>query len=72
MIVAVDGVVVGADLDATTGMLMLDAAPGAGAAVTAGFRFDCPVRFDVDRLDVSLEAFGAGRVVGVPLVELVG
>jgi len=44
----------------------------AGVVVTAGFRFDCPVRFDVDRLDVSLEAFGAGRVVGVPLVELVG
>ncbi|KDA02852.1 hypothetical protein HOC_07902 [Hyphomonas oceanitis SCH89] len=72
VIVAVDGAVVGAELDATTGMLMLDAAPGEGAVVTAGFRFDCPVRFDVDRLDVSLEAFGAGRVVGVPLVELVG
>ena len=72
VIVAVDGVVAGADVDATTGMVMLDVAPGEGAVVSAGFRFDCPVRFDTDRLDVSLEAFGAGRVVGVPLVELVG
>ena len=72
VIVAVDGVEAGADVDATTGMVMLDVAPGEGAVVSAGFRFDCPVRFDVDRLDVSLEAFGAGRVVGVPLVELVG
>lgn len=72
VIVAVDGVVAGAELDATTGMVMLDVAPGEGAVVSAGFRFDCPVRFDTDRLDVSLEAFGAGRVIGVPLVELVG
>ena len=72
VIVAVDGVEAGAAVDTTTGMVMLDVAPGEGALVSAGFRFDCPVRFDTDRLDVSLEAFGAGRVVGVPLVELVG
>jgi hypothetical protein len=30
------------------------------------------VRFDTDRLDVNLEAFGAGRVLSIPLIELVG
>ena len=57
-------------VDVTTGLVTLAAAPGAGAAVTAGFRFDTPVRFDTDRLDVTLEGFDAGRVVAVPLVEV--
>lgn len=70
--VAVDGIEVPALTDATTGIVTLESAPGSGAAVTAGFLFDCPVRFDTDRLDVNLEAFGAGRVIRVPLIELIG
>jgi uncharacterized protein (TIGR02217 family) len=46
-------------------------APPAGAAVSAGFKFDTPVRFDTDRLDISREAFGAGRIIRIPLIELV-
>ena len=38
--------------------------------VTAGFQFDVPVRFDTDRLDVTLEGFAAGRVVAAPLIEV--
>ncbi|MBE7218576.1 MAG: DUF2460 domain-containing protein [Caulobacteraceae bacterium] len=57
-------------VDATTGVVNLAAAPAAGRAVTAGFGFDVPVRFDVDRLDVTLEGFDAGRVVAAPLVEV--
>jgi len=57
-------------VDATTGVVTLDAAPGPGAAVTAGFEFDTPVRFDTDRIEVTLEGFEAGRVVAVPLVEV--
>jgi hypothetical protein len=30
------------------------------------------VRFDIDRLDLTLDAFGAGRAVAMPLVEIVG
>ncbi len=56
--------------DATTGLVTLVAAPPAGALVTAGFRFDTPVRFDADRLDVTLEGFDAGRVTAMPLVEV--
>ncbi|MEQ9507071.1 MAG: DUF2460 domain-containing protein [Hyphomonas sp.] len=70
--VAVDGVEVAASEDPVTGIVTLAEPPAEGAAVTAGYLFDCPVRFDVDRLDVNLEAFGAGRVIRVPLVELIG
>nr|WP_321510042.1 DUF2460 domain-containing protein [uncultured Hyphomonas sp.] len=72
VVVAVDGAPVSASVDAATGLVTLEAAPAEGAVVTAGYRFDCPVRFDADRLDVNLEAFGAGRVLSIPLIELVG
>lgn len=72
VVVAVDGVGVAASVDAATGIVTLGATPAEGAVVTAGYRFDCPVRFDTDRLDVNLEAFGAGRVLSIPLIELVG
>jgi uncharacterized protein (TIGR02217 family) len=38
--------------------------------VRAGFEFDVPVRFDIDRIDVSLSAFEAGRIPSIPLVEI--
>lgn len=60
--VAVDGV--------ETGAFSVDAAPGEGAAVTAGFEFDTPVRFDADRIEVTLETFEAGRLAAVPLIEV--
>lgn len=70
--VAVDGAEAAFSVDTATGLVTLAEAPAAGAAVTAGFRFDCPVRFDADRLDVTLEGFGAGRAIRVPLVEIIG
>jgi uncharacterized protein (TIGR02217 family) len=70
VVVAVDGVVVAAEVDAATGVVTLAAAPAEGAAVTAGFLFDVPVRFDADRIDVTLESFDAGRMTAVPLVEI--
>lgn len=57
-------------VDATTGLITFAVPPGAGAAITAGFEFDTPVRFDIDRLDVSLESFDAARVVAFPLIEV--
>lgn len=57
-------------VDATTGVVTLAAAPAEGAAVSAGFLFETPVRFDVDRLELSLDAFGAGRALAVPLIEI--
>ena len=45
-------------------------APASGGAVTAGYRFDVPVRFAEDRLRVSLHGFLAGEATSVPLVEV--
>ena len=71
--IAVDGDELAAEdfvVDVTTGRVTLDvAAPG--AVVTAGFLFDTPVRFDADRLDIALDAFGAGRPLAVPLIEII-
>lgn len=59
-------------VDATTGALTFAAGsvPADGAAVTAGFRFDVPVRFDTDRLAIDLAAFEAGAVPSIGLVEI--
>lgn len=53
-----------------TGEIVFVAAPAPDAVIRAGFEFDVAVRFDADRLDLSLEAFGAGELTSVPLVEL--
>lgn len=58
------------ETDLTTGTVTLQAPPPAGAVVTAGFEFDVPVRFDADRIDVTLESFAAGRMAAVPLIEV--
>jgi len=58
------------DVDATTGVVTLHETPAEGATVSAGFIFDTPVRFDADRLDLSLDGFGAGRALSLPLVEI--
>jgi uncharacterized protein (TIGR02217 family) len=44
--------------------------PALSAAVTAGFMFDVPVRFDTDYLEVDLSAFSAGAIPKIPLVEI--
>lgn len=62
----------GFTVDTTTGIVTFETAPGEGVEVTAGFEFDCPARFDSDRLEASLEGFSAGRIVNAQLVELVG
>jgi uncharacterized protein (TIGR02217 family) len=52
------------------GMVRLAAAPPDGVEVRAGFRFDVPVRFAEDRLDVSAVNFAAGEAPSVPLIEV--
>jgi uncharacterized protein (TIGR02217 family) len=60
------------DVDATTGLVTfrVGKAPALGAAVTAGFEFDVPVRFDTDRLEINLAAFNAGDIPAIPLIEI--
>jgi uncharacterized protein (TIGR02217 family) len=57
-------------LDGATGLVTLTQAPALGVEIRAGFSFDTPARFDTDRLDVALDAFDAGRVVTLSLVEV--
>lgn len=66
---AVDGMPVAGRFDSADGAVVLDEAPAPGTAVTAGFRFDCPVRFDTDHLEITLDHLGAGSA-SVPLIEL--
>ena len=58
--------------DPTTGEVTFLPAhvPAAGAAITAGYMFDVPVRFDTDYLEVDYSAFAAGAIPKIPLVEI--
>jgi uncharacterized protein (TIGR02217 family) len=44
--------------------------PATGAAVTATFQFDVPVRFAEDKLDIDAVTFAAGDAPHVPLIEV--
>lgn len=68
--VAVDGAETAAFTLEAGGWVSLDTAPAAGAAVTAGFAFDVPVRFAEDQLSVSRATFLAGEAASVPLLEV--
>jgi len=54
----------------TTGLVTFDSAPAAGVAITAGFEFDVPVRFDTDALDVTLDLERLGSITSIPLLEI--
>jgi uncharacterized protein (TIGR02217 family) len=60
----------GWSFDSATGIVAFAAAPAKGAAITAGFEFDVPVRFDTDALSINLAAWGAGDIPAIPIVEI--
>ena len=51
-------------------MITFATAPAAGVIVRAGFLFDVPVRFELDRVDIACTAFKASDVPSIPLVEI--
>jgi uncharacterized protein (TIGR02217 family) len=57
-------------LDAATGRIVFDTPPAHGVVINAGFEFDVPVRFDSDRLHITLDSFRAGEIPSIALVEL--
>lgn len=57
-------------IDTSTGRVSFTVPPGADAPVTAGYEFDVPVRFDTDRIAVSVASFQAGDLPQVPVVEV--
>lgn len=57
-------------VDPATGLVTFAEAPDIGAVITAGFEFDVPVRFDMDRIVISMASFKAGEIPSIPVVEV--
>lgn len=57
-------------VDTTTGIVTFLSTPAPGAVLTAGFEFDTPVRFDVDKLIINMKDYQAGVVQSIMLKEL--
>lgn len=70
LVVSVGGAATTAWTLGEKGMLRLLSAPPPGAEVRVGYRFDVPVRFAEDRLDISAVNFAAGEAPSVPLIEI--
>jgi uncharacterized protein (TIGR02217 family) len=76
LLIAVDGVAKATpgdwSFDFATGEVVFapGSIPGTGEDVTAGYEFDVPVRFDTERIAVSLTAFNAGQIPSIPLIEV--
>jgi len=70
--VALDGIDQGAgwSSDITTGLVTFTAPPPGGTAITAGFEFEVPVRFDTDQLDVTHDLERLGSITSIPLIEV--
>ncbi|WP_121629967.1 DUF2460 domain-containing protein [Tropicibacter alexandrii] len=58
------------EIDVETGVITFVEAPLKDAEISVGFEFDVPVRFDTDRINVSVASFRAGQVPDVPVVEV--
>jgi uncharacterized protein (TIGR02217 family) len=69
---ALNGVaqITGWTVNTSTGVVTFAAAPAPGIAITAGFEFDVPVRFDTDTLDVTLDFERLGSITSIPLIEV--
>jgi uncharacterized protein (TIGR02217 family) len=57
-------------VDLDTGIVTFATPPGAGVAVSAGFQFDVPARFDIDRLEPVHLFVGAVQLPDLPVVEI--
>jgi uncharacterized protein (TIGR02217 family) len=57
-------------VDPATGVVTFTDPPPPDVPVTAGFEFDVPVRFDTDRIQVSVASFQAGEMPDVPVIEV--
>ena len=68
--VAINGVIAGDWALGAGGHVLFKTAPPVGALVSAGFRFDVPVRFAEDGLSIDASNWLAGEVPSVPLIEI--
>ena len=51
--------------------IVFDVPPAVGVTVSAGFEFDCIVRFENERFEGVVEAMGTGRATRISLIEVV-
>jgi uncharacterized protein (TIGR02217 family) len=59
-------------LDPATGRISFQPGhiPAAGAAISAGYEFDVPARFDTDKLEVDIQGVRHGAIPAIPIVEI--
>jgi uncharacterized protein (TIGR02217 family) len=76
VLIAVDGIAqtptTAFTVDTATGLVAFQPGhvPAADTAITAGFEFDVPVRFDTDKLEINLQGFRHGAIPAIPIVEI--
>ena len=68
--VSLDAVETSVSVDHSQGFIQFQTAPAIGAAITAVFEFDVPVRFASQALDIVLDDFGATQIQDIPLIEI--
>jgi uncharacterized protein (TIGR02217 family) len=71
-VIRVNGVTQGANVSVnyTNGEVVFLTPPANGAAITADFEFDVPVRFDVDTLSATIDAYGVHSWQDIALIEV--
>ena len=60
----------GWSVNTVTGVITFTNAPGNGVSVSADYEFDVPVRFDTDRMAVTIEQINLHQWSGIPIVEI--
>ncbi len=70
VLVAVGGTLRATGWSLSGGNILFTVPPANGLTVTAGFRFDVPVRFAEDSLDIDTITFAAGDIASIPLIEV--
>lgn len=61
----------GFTMDRNNGTITFDVAPGAGVVVAYEGEFDVPVRFETDKMNISLDDFNAQSWSGIPIKEII-
>ena len=59
----------GFSVDADTGVVAFDVAPGAAVVVGSTAKFNVPCRFDIDQLDLRLFTADAYSIPAIPIIE---
>lgn len=57
-------------IDYNTGIITLGSELNEDEVLAARCQFDVPVRFDTDKLNITMETFQAGSIPSIPIVEL--